>query len=167
MLPNLFRSGISTLCTLRQFSMLSLCRKMQDLQPKPQPSPTTLQQALKLLASEAKQSIYAKTVVSGRKFTVSVNDVIITHKLVDSKVGDIIKLDRVFELGTPSFTLRKDELIAPEYHRVIATVLHQQRGQKVFRKIVKRRKLRLPVRNLKPHFTVLRIKEISVCPLGE
>jgi ribosomal protein L21 len=157
----------SSISACRPFSMLALCKKIQDLQPKPKPSPSTLQEALKLLASEAKESIYAKVVVSGRKFTISPNDIIITHKLVDSKAGDIIKLDKVFELGTPSFTLRKDQLIAPEHHRVIATVLHQQRGQKVFRKIVKRRKLRLPSKNLKPHFTVLRIKEISVCPIGE
>lgn len=125
------------------------------------PSNMSLDNALSLMKEED-EKIYAKIILNGQHFTITPGDLLITHRLVDTKIGDVLKIKQIYELGTPSYTIRNNSFISHDKCSIMATVVANTRGAKVHRKIVYRRKVQQPSKNLKPHISVLRIKEISI-----
>lgn len=67
-------------------------------------------------------------------------------------------------LHIDSYALSRKIFLNPAYYCIEATVIANERGDKVHRKIVYRRKISLPTKNIKPHVTLLRIKRIEVNP---
>lgn len=60
--------------------------------------------ALSLIKSQPNH--YAVASIAGRTFLVSKGDLITTHRLKDVRVGDVLVLDRVHEIGSRDYTLR-------------------------------------------------------------
>lgn len=120
--------------------------------------------AFGLVKSDAfPDKLYAKVIIAGKCFTVTKNDTVMIHRLLNTNVADVIQLERCLELGSPSYTLRNERnFLDPSLFSIQATVLSHTRGQKVHRKIVYRRKVQLPTKNFKPLITILRIRDISI-----
>lgn len=164
---------------------------IQSLQPRIHKTPISIHQSLALLRDAQHQGIYAKVIINGKPFTITPGDLLLTHRFRNTRIGDIIQLNKVYELGTENFVLRQNarylrqlenesekeeekEQVAvrnelneriflnPIYYNIQGTIVAHDRGDKVHRKIVKRRKKQLPSKNLKPHTTLLRIRCIEI-----
>lgn len=177
----------------------TLAKTIQSLQPKIHKTPISIHQSLALLRETQHQGIYAKVIINGKPFTITPGDLLLTHRFRNTQIGDVIQLNKVYELGTENFVLRqnarylrqlenefekegegegevevekeqvsvRNELnerifLNPIYYNIQGTIVAHDRGDKVHRKIVKRRKKQLPSKNLKPHTTLLRIRCIEI-----
>ena len=172
----------------------TLAKTIQSLQPKIHKTPISIDQSLALLREAQHQGIYAKVIINGKPFTITPGDLLLTHRFRNTQIGDVIQLNKVYELGTENFVLRqnarylrqlenesekegeveqkepvsvRNELnerifLNPIYYNIQGTIVAHDRGDKVHRKIVKRRKKQLPSKNLKPHTTLLRIRCIEI-----
>lgn len=114
--------------------------------------------------SEQYPKLYAKVNIFNFPFTVSRQDRIVMHRLKDVQVGDIIKLDRVREVGSPDYTIKGRPWINPEYCHVEACVIENGRGAKVLAKEPKRRKGHQRKVTIKPLTTTLLIRDIKIIP---
>lgn len=112
--------------------------------------------------SEEYPRLYAKINIYNFPFTVSRQDRIIMHRLKDVKIGDVIKLDRIREIGSPNFTIKGNPWINPEYFSIEACVIEQGRGAKVNAKEPKKRKGHQKNSTIKPLTTTLLIKDIKI-----
>ena len=153
------RACFNLYASLTLYNTLTSTSKANTLTTSSSPG---LLEAYKKLQNE-QEKIYAKVIIAGKKFTVTKNDTVFTHRMKNVNVADVIQLSKCLEIGTPSYTLRNaDNFLSTDNVTVLATVISHARGQKIHRKIVKRRKIQYPSKNLKPHITVLRIKHIGV-----
>lgn len=107
-------------------------------------------------------SIYAKILIHNFPFTVTKNDTIITHRIRDVRVGDIIRLERIRELGTANYTLKAKHTLTPPPAVVTATVMEHGHGRWREAPRKRQRKGRRPKRTLKPALTILRINDIRL-----
>lgn len=107
-------------------------------------------------------NFYAKVNIFNFPFTVSRQDRLVLHRLKDVKVGDIIKLDRIREIGSPDFTIKGRPWINPEFCHVEACVIEHGRGQKVNAKEPKKRKGHQRKLTIKPLTTTLLIRDIKI-----
>lgn len=112
--------------------------------------------------SDQYPNFYAKLNIFNFPFTVSRQDRIVLHRLKDVKVGDILKLDRIRELGSPDFTIKGRPWINPEFCHVEACVVEQGRGEKVKAKEPKKRKGHQRNVTIKPLTTTLLIRDIII-----
>ncbi|KAI8072193.1 uncharacterized protein B0P05DRAFT_588875 [Gilbertella persicaria] len=58
---------------------------------------------------------YAVAEIAGRPFLITKNDKVIVNRLKDVKVGDVLKLDKVRELGSKDYTLKGSPYIPRTY----------------------------------------------------
>lgn len=117
--------------------------------------------ALEKLKSEWPR-LYAKLLIHTSPFTVTKHDRIMTHRIKDVRPGDRLILDRIREVGSPSYRLIGKPYLDPSVVRVEATVLEHGRGRKQHNLPHRQRKGRRPRKNIKPHMTVLCISDISI-----
>ena len=110
---------------------------------------------------------YAKVNIFNFPFTVSRQDRIVLHRLKDVKVGDILKLDRIRELGSPDFTIKGQPWINPKFCHVEACVIEHGRGAKVEAKKPKKRKGHQKNKTIKPLTTTLLIRDIKLLQENE
>ncbi|KAK0543254.1 hypothetical protein OC846_006215 [Tilletia horrida] len=68
-------------------------------------------QALSLLKTQPNR--YAIASLVGRTFLLSISDMLTVPRLRDVRVGDVLELDRIHEVGSQDYTLRAQEAIAP------------------------------------------------------
>ncbi|KAK0533941.1 hypothetical protein OC834_002066 [Tilletia horrida] len=68
-------------------------------------------QALSLLRTQPQHYVVASLV--GRTFLLSLSDILTVPRLKDVRVGDVLELDRVHEVGSQDYTLRAQDPIAP------------------------------------------------------
>lgn len=107
-------------------------------------------------------NLYARINLHNMPFTVRPRDYIWTHRMKDTIPGDIIILDRIRELGSKEATLRGRPWIKNKRVLVMATVLEHSRGAKVKVPVHRQRKGRRPKLTIKPHATLLRIRDIVI-----
>lgn len=97
----------------------------------------------------------------GRKYILTARDVLTVPHLKDVRVGDILHLRDIHEIGSREYTLRGDPLIPRNNVKVEATVIEHTKGKMevVFKK--KRRKgYQKTIKNKHP-YTRLRVGAIQ------
>ncbi|KAJ8457398.1 hypothetical protein ONZ45_g18330 [Pleurotus djamor] len=116
--------------------------------------------ALQLVRSQPSQYIIAS--LAGRKYLLAPRDVLTVPRLRDVKVGDVLALNEIHELGSREYTLRGNPVIPPTRVKVEATVLEHTKGKMeyIFKK--KRRKGYQKTITHKQPYTRLRIGPIEV-----
>lgn len=117
--------------------------------------------------SDQYPKLYAKVNIFNFPFTVSRQDRVVMHRLKDLRVGDIIKLDRVREIGSPDYTIKGRPWIDSKYCHVEACVIEHGRGAKVQSKQPKKRKGHQRNLTIKPLTTTLLIRDIQINPTSE
>lgn len=112
--------------------------------------------------SEEYPRLYAKVNIFNFPFTVSRQDRIVLNRLKDVKIGDILKLDRIREIGSPNFTIKGHPWINPKFFNIEACVIENGRGAKVKAKEPKKRKGHQKNSTIKPLTTTLLIRDIKI-----
>ena len=126
--------------------------------------PESTSAALSLICSQPFQYIVAS--IAGRRYLLAPRDVLTVLHLNDVRVGDVLVLDEIHELGSREYTLRGNPVIPPNKVRVQATVLEHTKGKMelVFKK--KRRKgYQKTIQNKHP-YTRLRIGPIELADVA-
>ncbi|KAF5377811.1 hypothetical protein D9757_008105 [Collybiopsis confluens] len=131
----------------------SLCRNIHA-------APNSTSSALDLIRSQPSQYVVASVV--GRKYLLAPRDVLTIPRLRDVKVGDVLTLDEIHELGSREYTLRGNPTISPSAVRVEATVLEHTKGAMEFIYKKKRRKGYQKTKKHKQTYTRLRIGDIDI-----
>lgn len=116
------------------------------------------------LAKIKKESprLYAKLLIHNFPFTVTRSDLLTTHRMKDVKVGQVLRLTRIREIGSASYTLKGAPLLPEGSVEVVATVMEHTEGAK--KKVMPhlQRKGPRPNKTIKPLVTVLRIQDIQI-----
>ncbi|KAF9269045.1 hypothetical protein L218DRAFT_416633 [Marasmius fiardii PR-910] len=127
------------------------------------PDSTTM--ALNLIRSQPSQYVVASVV--GRKYLLAPRDILTIPRLRDVKVGDVLTLDEIHELGSREYTLRGNPTILPSQVKVEATVLEHTKGKMEFIFKKKRRKGYQKTKKHKQTYTRLRIGDIVIPTLPQ
>ena len=124
------------------------------------PPPATTSNAISLIRSQPSQYIVAS--VAGRRYLLTPRDLLTVPRLTDVKVGDVLKLSDIHEIGSREFTLRGNPVLPPGQVRVEATVVEHTKGkmETIFKK--KRRKGYERTIHHKQTYTRLRIGPIDI-----
>ncbi|KAG5647520.1 hypothetical protein DXG03_009457 [Asterophora parasitica] len=122
--------------------------------------PSSTAAALDLIRSQPSQYVVASFV--GRKYILAPRDVLTVPRLRDVKVGDVLTLDEIHELGSREYTLRGNPVIPTSRVKVEATVVEHTKGRMeyIFKK--KRRKGYQKTITHKQPYTRLRIGDIEI-----
>jgi ribosomal protein L21 len=107
---------------------------------------------------------YAVVEIMGRLFLVTKNDLVVTDHIRGAKLGDVLDLNRVHELGSKDYTVYGRPLIHKSFFRIRATVVEEPKGKQVETIKFKRRKNYHRCLRNRHHHTILRISEVSVLP---
>lgn len=141
---------------LRRLPSLSLARTLHTQAITPGTTPSALQ----LIRSQPSQYVVASFL--GRKYILTPRDVLTVPRIPDVKVGDVLALDAIEELGSREYTLRGNPTIPTSKVKVDATVVEHTKGtmEYIFKK--KRRKgYRKTIQHKQP-YTRLRIGNIEI-----
>ena len=124
--------------------------------------PSSTPQALALIRSQPNQYVIAS--VAGRKYLLSPKDLLTVPRLTDVRVGDVLSLSQIHEVGSREYTLRGSPVIPPNHVVVEATVVEHTKGkmEHIFKK--KRRKGYERTIPHKQTYTRLRIGSIRLRP---
>ncbi|TFK26220.1 hypothetical protein FA15DRAFT_755237 [Coprinopsis marcescibilis] len=125
-------------------------------------APSSAAAALELIRSQPSQYVVANFV--GKKYILTPRDLLTVPHLRDVKVGDVLKLDQIHELGSREYTLRGNPVISPEKVQVEATVVEHTKGSMEIKFKKKRRKGYQKTIKRKHPFTRLRIGDIIISP---
>ncbi|KAJ7097280.1 ribosomal protein L21-like protein [Mycena belliarum] len=123
-------------------------------------APTSTAAALELIRSQPSRYIVAT--LGGRKHVLAPRDLLTVPRIRDAKVGDLVALSAIHELGSREYTLRGNPVISPSSGvRVHATIVEHTKGamEYIFKK--KRRKGYQKLIQHKQPYTRLRIGEIE------
>ncbi|KAJ8094399.1 hypothetical protein PM082_010833 [Marasmius tenuissimus] len=123
-------------------------------------APETTSTALNLIRSQPSQYIVASVV--GRKYLLSPRDILTIPRLRDVKVGDVLALDEIHELGSREYTLRGNPTLPTTKVKVEATVIEHTKGKMEFIFKKKRRKGYQKTKKHKQTYTRLRIGDIVI-----
>ncbi|OSX64246.1 hypothetical protein POSPLADRAFT_1054863 [Postia placenta MAD-698-R-SB12] len=123
-------------------------------------TPSTTPGALALIRSQPSHYVVAS--VAGRKYLLAPRDLLTVPRLKDVRVGDVLALSQIHEVGSREYTMRGDSVIPPEKVRVSATVIEHTKGKMevIFKK--KRRKGYQKTITHKQTYTRLRIGPIDI-----
>ncbi|KAH9479533.1 Homocitrate dehydratase, mitochondrial [Psilocybe cubensis] len=116
--------------------------------------------ALQLIRSQPSQYVVAS--FAGRKYILTPRDMLTVPHLRDVKVGDVLVLDEIHELGSREYTLRGNPVIPANKVKVEATVVEHTKGQMEFIFKKKRRKGYRKTIQHKQAYTRLRIGSIEI-----
>ncbi|KAF8239345.1 hypothetical protein L208DRAFT_1420749 [Tricholoma matsutake] len=122
--------------------------------------PNSTSSALELIRSQPSHYVVAS--FAGRKYILAPRDMLTVPRLRDVKVGDVITLDEIHELGSREYTLRGNPVIPSTSVKVEATVVEHTKGimEFIFKK--KRRKGYQKTIKHKQPYTRLRIGNIEI-----
>lgn len=134
----------------------SLCRTLTTQAV----APTSTTSAIDLIRSQPTQYVVAS--VAGRKYILTPRDLLTVPRLRDVKVGDVLQLDEIHELGSREYTIRGDPVIPGSRVNVEATVVEHTKGKMEFIFKKKRRKGYQKTKKHKQTYTRLRIGGIEV-----
>ncbi|KAF9365660.1 hypothetical protein BGX34_009091 [Mortierella sp. NVP85] len=105
---------------------------------------------------------YAVAEIKNRPYLITKNDIIVLDRLKDVKLGDVIELNQIKELGSKDYAIKGKPYISPEYYSIKATVIEQPKG-KIVETIKKKRRKHFQRRyHIKPLHTLLRVCELEV-----
>ncbi len=122
--------------------------------------PDSTTSAFQLIRSQPSQYVVASFV--GTKYILTPRDLLTVPHLRDVKVGDVLVLDEIHELGSRDYTIRGNPAIPPDTVKVEATVVEHTKGKMEFIFKKKRRKgYRKTIQHKQP-YTRLRIGEIQI-----
>lgn len=122
--------------------------------------PSTTSAALDLIRSQPSQ--YVVAAFAGRKYILTPRDILTVPRLNDVRVGDVLALSEIHELGSREYTLRGNPVISPNRVKVEATVIEHTKGkQEVVVKRKRRKGYYKTIRNKHP-YTRLRIGQIDI-----
>ncbi|KAF8637631.1 hypothetical protein AX17_002700 [Amanita inopinata Kibby_2008] len=123
-------------------------------------APSSTDAALDVIRSQPSQ--YVVATFAGRRYLLTSRDVLTVPRLRDVKVGDVLTLDKIHEIGSRDYTLRGNPVIPPSRVKVDATVIEHTKGtiESTFKK--KRRKGYQKTIKHKHPFTRLRIGKIDL-----
>lgn len=111
-------------------------------------------------------NLYAKVLIHNFPFTVTRNDLITMHRMGDVRVGQVLRLGRVREVGGPSCVLRGAPLLPEGTVEVLATVMEHGQGARRVSMPHRQRKGPRPTKAIKPAMTVLRVQHVRVNASG-
>lgn len=117
------------------------------------------QKALGLLRDQP--NYYAIVEIKSRPYHIAKNDLIITPRMNDLKLGDVIKLDRCREIGSPEYILQGNPYIDPSYFSISASVVEHTKSEQIVRRHWKRSGDDKFVSNAS-HHTKLRVCELNI-----
>ncbi|KAF9466037.1 ribosomal protein L21-like protein [Collybia nuda] len=123
-------------------------------------TPASTTAALELIRSQPSQYVVAS--FAGRKYILTPRDMLTVPHLRDVKVGDVLTLDEIHELGSREYTLRGNPVIPPSRVKVEATVVEHTKGKMEFIFKKKRRKGYQKTITHKQPYTRLRIGNIEI-----
>jgi hypothetical protein len=116
--------------------------------------------ALRALSLEPR--LEATVELKTRVYAVKENDILITKRIKDLALGDVIQMDRIYEVKSPQFLLQGSPLVAPEYISVEGVVIEHpvSRTQTLLRhgRKIKRKRLEIGAEGL----TSILIRKIQV-----
>ncbi|KAF8889319.1 ribosomal protein L21-like protein [Infundibulicybe gibba] len=122
--------------------------------------PDSTTSALELIRSQPSQYVVAS--FAGRKYLLAPRDLLTVPRLRDVKVGDVLELDEIHELGSREYTLRGNPIIPTSKVKVDATVVEHTKGNMEFIFKKKRRKGYQKTIKHKQPYTRLRIGSIEI-----
>ncbi|EAU90317.1 hypothetical protein CC1G_08999 [Coprinopsis cinerea okayama7 len=128
----------------------------------PPQTPSSTSAALQLIRSQPSQYVVANFV--GKNYILTPRDLLTVPHLRDVKVGDVVKLDHIHELGSRDYTLRGNPTIPASKVHVEATVVEHTKGSMEIKFKKKRRKGYQKTIKRKHPFTRLRIGNIIITP---
>jgi large subunit ribosomal protein L21 len=105
---------------------------------------------------------YAIAEIAGRPLLITKNDLVTVHRLKDVAVGDVLKLDKVRELGSKDYVLRGQPYVNDSLFNIQATVVEQTKSKMISVVKKKRRKNYKRTITHKQTHTVLRISNVDV-----
>ncbi|KAG0014575.1 hypothetical protein BGZ81_000376 [Podila clonocystis] len=126
-------------------------------------SPTSVSNAespLNLLRNQLRY--YAVAEIKNRPYLITKNDIIVLDRLKDVKLGDVIELNQIKELGSKDYSIQGQPYVSPEYFSIKATVIEQPKGKMIETFKKKRRKHFQRRYQFKPLHTLLRVSELEV-----
>jgi len=123
-------------------------------------TPSSTSHALDLIRSQPNQ--YAIASIAGKKYLLAPKDLLTVPRLNDVRVGDVLSLSEIHEVGSREYTLRGSPVIPTSHISVEATVVEHTKGkmEHIFKK--KRRKGYERTIPHKQTYTRLRIGPIHV-----
>ncbi|KAJ1547387.1 aconitate hydratase, partial [Nowakowskiella sp. JEL0078] len=102
-----------------------------------------------------------RNALDDRPYFVHVKDMVITKRITELNIGDVLLFDRVREIGSRDFILRGSPYIHPEIMSIRAVVIEHPISSDIQRSKHMRRGRDRVVHN-KDNYTVLRITDISI-----
>ncbi|KAG0256615.1 hypothetical protein BG011_004433 [Mortierella polycephala] len=105
---------------------------------------------------------YAVAEIKSRPYLITKDDIIVLDRLKDVKLGDVIELNQIKELGSKDYAIQGKPYVSPEYYSIKATVIEQPKG-KIIETFKKKRRKHFQRRyHIKPVHTLLRVSELEV-----
>ncbi|TFY72013.1 hypothetical protein EVG20_g997 [Dentipellis fragilis] len=123
-------------------------------------APANATNALALIRAQPSKYVIAS--VAGRKYLLTPRDLLTVPRLNDVRVGDVLSLQQIHEIGSREYTLRGNPDIPSDRVAVQATVVEHTKGkmEEIFKK--KRRKGYERTIKHKQTYTRLRIGPIDI-----
>jgi len=90
-----------------------------------------------------------------------VNDVIVTMKMKDLDLGDIIEVNQIREIGSKDYILQGNPFVHPNYISIKCVVIEHPVGP-LTTHTWHRRRGHSKTRKHQNHYTALRVSEISI-----
>lgn len=122
--------------------------------------PSTTSSALNHIRSQPSQ--YVVATLAGRKYLLTPRDILTVPRLNDVRVGDVLALSEIHELGSREYTLRGNPVIPPSKVKIEATVIEHTKGKQEVVVKRKRRKGYYKTIRRKHPYTRLRIGPIDI-----
>ncbi|KAA1470332.1 hypothetical protein DENSPDRAFT_864645 [Dentipellis sp. KUC8613] len=123
-------------------------------------APATAANALALIRDQPSKYVIAS--LAGRKYLLTPRDLLTVPRLNDVRVGDVLSLQQIHEIGSREYTLRGNPDIPSDRVTIRATVVEHTKGkmEEIFKK--KRRKGYERTIKHKQTYTRLRIGPIDI-----
>ncbi|KXS10100.1 hypothetical protein M427DRAFT_63033 [Gonapodya prolifera JEL478] len=106
-------------------------------------------------------NLYAIAEIRGRPYHVHKNDVVVLDRANDLRVGDVIRLDTVTEVGGDNYVLQGKPFVQNDWIDIQCVCLEHTTGQPMLIKKQRRRGQRKVVIN-EQHVTLLRVSKLVV-----
>ncbi|KDQ19537.1 hypothetical protein BOTBODRAFT_51909 [Botryobasidium botryosum FD-172 SS1] len=136
-------------------------QRIGDL-PNTLPAPSSLPDALNLIRSQPSHYVVASFL--GRRYILAPRDLLTVPRMRDVKVGDVLSLDSIHELGSREFTIRGEPDLPKGAVSVYARVVEHTKGR--MEEIVKKKRRKGYKKTIKHKqtYTRLRIGDIDIQP---
>ncbi|KAJ1928970.1 hypothetical protein IWQ60_001562 [Tieghemiomyces parasiticus] len=110
----------------------------------------------------AQNKYYATVQIKGKHYTVTEGDIIITDRMAELALGDMINLECVTELGSRDFTVLGKPYVSTDFFTVRAVVLEHPVSSTVTVVKFKKRKDYCKTLHYNPKYTLLRVSKLDV-----